>query len=147
MIESDLKNMLTSDYVVLFNLARAMNIENEALKNKVRGFLYEHDGTAALLKMIEAVFNSEIWVSRIVMTEYLFTNGLKMPSNSNTTLSGLTSREIEILNSITMGYSNTEIADKLCISPHTVKTHIYHLFKKIKVSSRFQATRWALDHL
>ena len=58
----------------------------------------------------------------------------------------LTNREKEIVNLIAVGHSNTEIADKLCISHHTVKTHINNLFKKIDVPNRLQATLWVLNN-
>ena len=48
----------------------------------------------------------------------------------------LTKREFEIVNLIAKGYSNKEISDKLCISVHTVKTHILNIFKKTGVTSR-----------
>jgi len=44
------------------------------------------------------------------------------------------------------GMPNRDIAERLCISPHTVKTHIYNLYKKINVTNRYQAVRWLLDH-
>ena len=59
----------------------------------------------------------------------------------------LTPREIEILGMIALGASNTEIAEKLFISPNTVKTHIYNLFKKINVTNRLQAAFWAAKNL
>ncbi|MFW6139166.1 MAG: response regulator transcription factor, partial [Spirochaetota bacterium] len=59
----------------------------------------------------------------------------------------LTSREIEILTLIAIGKRNEEIAEKLFISPHTVKTHLYNIFKKINVSDRLQAAFWAAHHL
>jgi DNA-binding NarL/FixJ family response regulator len=39
-----------------------MGIETEALSHGVRGFLYEKDNADTLLKMINAVFSSEIWL-------------------------------------------------------------------------------------
>ena len=51
---------------------------------------------------------------------------------------GLSAREIEILELILMGKSNRGIESELCISIHTVKNHLYNIYKKLGVSSRFQ---------
>lgn len=48
-------------------------------------------------------------------------------------------REREILKLIAEGLRNKEIADKIFISPRTVKSHIYNLYKKLKVTSRIEA--------
>ena len=45
------------------------------------------------------------------------------------------------------GLSNQEIAESLCISYHTVKTHVYNIYQKIDAPDRFQATLWAAKHL
>jgi LuxR family transcriptional regulator, positive regulator of biofilm formation len=62
-------------------------------------------------------------------------------------VSVLTPREFNILSGLIMGHTNQMIADTYCLSPHTVKTHIYHIFKKIKVSNRLQAAHWASQHI
>lgn len=144
--ESDFKKHLSGNYLVLININNVMGIEIEALRQGVRGFIYEQDDIEVLLKMINAVFNSELWVSRNVMTEYIQINNKNTSQLNNSSL-GLTAREVEILTGITLGRSNERIAEKLCISPHTVKTHVYHIFKKINVSSRLQAANWSSQHL
>jgi LuxR family transcriptional regulator of csgAB operon len=41
-----------------------------------------------------------------------------------------------------MGMRNSDISTTLCISPHTVKTHVYNLFRKIQVANRYEAAQW-----
>jgi len=59
----------------------------------------------------------------------------------------LTPREIKILIMVGAGAENEEIAHKLGISPNTVRTHIYNIYKKINVSNRLQAVLWAAKNI
>lgn len=54
--------------------------------------------------------------------------------------SSLTVRETQILDEVSLGLSNRQIADRLFISESTVKVHIKSLLKKLKVKSRIAAT-------
>jgi DNA-binding NarL/FixJ family response regulator len=51
----------------------------------------------------------------------------------------LTSREVEVLDLIARGRSNTEIARQLYVSPKTVRNHISSIFTKLQVADRAQA--------
>ncbi|WP_444929763.1 response regulator transcription factor [Microbulbifer sp. SSSA002] len=57
--------------------------------------------------------------------------------------SPLTRREQEILGQLTTGEPNSVIATKLHLSEHTVKNHMYNIFRKIGVKNRLQASNWA----
>ncbi|NGZ60485.1 MAG: DNA-binding response regulator [Nitrospira sp. LK265] len=59
--------------------------------------------------------------------------------NNNTLLSSLTDREREILACACAGRSNKEIADQLCLSVDTVKTHLHHVYQKLSVDGRVEA--------
>ena len=59
----------------------------------------------------------------------------------------LTKREQEILAQLTTGQSNSIIASRLHLSEHTVKNHMYNIFRKIGVKNRLQASNWAKLHL
>jgi ATP/maltotriose-dependent transcriptional regulator MalT len=56
---------------------------------------------------------------------------------------GLSKREYEILQLITDGLSNQQIADKLFISENTIKKHISNLFLKLDVERRTEAVKKA----
>lgn len=51
----------------------------------------------------------------------------------------LTEREREILACAASGRGNKEIADQLCLSPDTVKTHLHHIYQKLGVAGRVEA--------
>lgn len=57
----------------------------------------------------------------------------------------LSERESEVLKLVAKGYVNKEIAQKLCISPATVGTHIKNLYRKLAVHSRVQVVRVAQE--
>ena len=58
----------------------------------------------------------------------------------------LSDREIEVLQLVGQGKSNKEIAVDLNISVNTVKVHIGNIFQKINVTSRTEATLFAIEH-
>jgi DNA-binding CsgD family transcriptional regulator/ArsR family metal-binding transcriptional regulator len=58
----------------------------------------------------------------------------------------LTQREIQVLRYVADGASNPEISKILNISPHTVKSHIIHIFNKLNVNDRTQAAVWAVQN-
>jgi DNA-binding NarL/FixJ family response regulator len=54
-------------------------------------------------------------------------------------LSRLTEREREILAYAAAGRGNKDIADQLCVSIDTVKTHLHHIYQKLGVTGRVEA--------
>ena len=51
----------------------------------------------------------------------------------------LTEREREILAYASSGRGNKDIADHLCVSLETVKTHLHHIYRKLGVAGRVEA--------
>ena len=58
---------------------------------------------------------------------------------------GLSNRELEVLELMSQGYSNQEIADKIFVSLNTVKTHISKVYQKMGVQRRTQAVQKARE--
>ena len=135
------------DHSVLFNLCRGLGIEQEALALGVRGFFYEEDPIGQLPKGIGAIFDGELWVSREIATQFILDKKEFPFRVTRKDQSILSRRETQILSLVAAGATNDEIAKKLYISTNTVKTHIYNIFKKIKVPNRLQAALWAVKNL
>ena len=62
-----------------------------------------------------------------------------------TTLSRLTSRELEILQLVVAGYTNKAIAAQIYISEKTVEFHLDNIYTKLGVRTRLMAGIWALQ--
>jgi DNA-binding NarL/FixJ family response regulator len=58
---------------------------------------------------------------------------------------GLTEREVEVLRLVARGLTNREVGERLFISPHTVNMHLRSIFGKLEVSTRAEATRFAVE--
>ena len=139
----------TQCFIALCNMEPKENIETEAMANNVRGIFYMDEPLERMCKGVCAILNGELWFSRKVLSKCLFESqsGPKpiIKKENNGTM--LTMREKEILLRVSSGLCNKEIASDLSISPHTVKTHVYNIYKKINVTNRLQASLWGTKNL
>ena len=112
----------------------------------ITGVFYAHQPQAQIYKGILSLLTGELWIPRKLLKHYLRqtrTAYRVMDAGNNI----LTKREIQILRLTATGATNSVIADNLNVSMHTVKTHMYNLFKKIGATNRVQAINWAKDNI
>ena len=111
----------------------------EALRSGASGFLLKDCPPADLLAAIRVVAAGEALlaprVTRRLIDEFARRPGPLRPSPG---LAGLTPRELEVLELIALGLSNSEIAGQLVVTEATVKTHVGHLLTKIDCRDRAQ---------
>jgi DNA-binding NarL/FixJ family response regulator len=131
---------------ILFNVNPEHRLESEAIQRGVKGILYRQNSISLFPQAARAVMNGELWYSRKILTRYIHTHPFSH-NHSDNCCAILSAREKEITLKLASGVSNQEIADSLNISPHTVKTHAYNIYKKIGVSNRLQAGLWSKQHL
>lgn len=89
------------------------------------GLLLEKDDTREYIKRLIAFFPT--------------------PDIPLTESNGLTNRELDILALLALRLQNKEIAKRLFISPHTVKDHLKHIYRKLGVGSRSEAVSIAIN--
>ncbi|MBN2808481.1 MAG: response regulator transcription factor [Deltaproteobacteria bacterium] len=147
--------LLTDDrlYVALLNLAPDLGVESEMLDRGVRGVVNSNAPPELLIRFIQAVVAGELWfprqlVSRAILESRGQTSGDHEDKVATPSLPvSLSDREREVLMEIGIGSTNDQIAEHLCISQHTVKSHVYSIFRKINVPNRLQAALWASKYL
>ncbi|MCI8427843.1 MAG: response regulator transcription factor [Lachnospira sp.] len=93
---------------------------------------------------IKEAFNDNIYIHPDILPQF----NHRMVKNEilKENVDDLTKREIQILQFVSKGMLNKEIASALGISERTVKNHISNIFKKIKVTDRTQAAVYAIKH-
>jgi LuxR family transcriptional regulator of csgAB operon len=145
-VESCYGGLGSSDLMALFNLIRGLRIEEKLVIRGVKGIFYENVQPDHVVRGVRALLEGETWISREVMSRFIPEIGEAERLSANEA-SVLSEREIEILNLVAGGAMNTEIGEKLYISRHTVKSHLYNIYKKIKVTNRLEAALWAKENL
>ena len=134
------------------NWSLLFNVDDEESLSKLAGLPMVNGGfqfdcpQALLSKGIKAIFDGELWFPRAVLQTYLMKSRTFNKTFSRSEVN-LTDREVEVLKVMATGAKNSEIASSLNLSPHTIKTHIYNIFKKINASNRLQAVNWAQENL
>lgn len=133
--------------IVLMNLPYLYDIcfELDAIRKGIKGVFYQGETADAVLKGVEKILDGELWFSRKTTSKLLSEKAIRLNTGENTKFA-LTAREREILKHLSSGAGNVEIAEKCCISMNTVKTHIQHIYKKIGVRNRLEATLWAAKY-
>jgi DNA-binding NarL/FixJ family response regulator len=119
----------------------------EALRAGASGFLLKNAPPEELVNAIRVVASGagllDPAVTRRVIEEFARTPAVVQPPPE---LADLTERELEVLNLVTRGLSNAEIAARLYVSEATVKTHVARVLTKLHLRDRVQAVVYAYEH-
>lgn len=101
-----------------------------------------------LTHVIESVNKGALWldprIAQIALDVLRRADSLNL-NDENTNDFNLTIREKEVLGLIIKGMTNTEIAQKIIVSPNTVKAHVGNILEKLAVSDRVQAAVKAIE--
>jgi len=133
-------------FVAAFNLNEDVEIDKESFIHNLHGIFFKNQPLDLIAKGILDIFRGDYWYLQKTLSKYLSSKRLSMRLKGELS-SELTIREIEVLRLIREGACNKEIVENLSISFHTVKTHVFNIFRKRDVNSRFQATLWVKNFL
>src|SRR5436309_8496425 len=117
----------------------------EALQLGARGVVPKNAAIEMLLESIAAVMAGRFWFGSERATDEAGWRKLAA-ANWPSKAFGLTERELEIVQAVTDGDTNREIATRLSISENTVKRHLTHAFDKLGASNRVELAMFAAHH-
>jgi len=119
----------------------------EAVKSGASGYLLKNVGPKALYGTLRGVFQGEAPISRVMAARLLEEFGRQSRQGAPAAPGAeLTVREREVLELVTRGKSNKEIAAALAIAENTVKNHLKNILEKLHLENRVQVATFALRH-
>ncbi len=111
----------------------------QAMRAGARGYVLKGANYAEMLRAIRAVGTGEaIFSPKIAVRLMDFFSSIR-PTTLPQAFPELSDREREILDLIAQGYKNPEIAERLYLSPKTVRNHVSNILHKLQVTDRAQA--------
>jgi DNA-binding NarL/FixJ family response regulator len=136
----DLRRDYPETEVVVLSGFASEDIATRAADGGARGYVLKSTRLSGVADAIRAVAAGGIWIDPELPRRVFDVFQRAAGSGTQATgLADLTRREREVLASVAEGISNQEIAQKLCISEQTVKTHLTRIFAKLAVRNRLAA--------
>jgi two-component system nitrate/nitrite response regulator NarL len=140
-----LRQTSLSGRVVVFSVSNHEDDVVSALKRGADGYLLKDMEPEELLKALHQAAAGQMVLSE-ALTPVLAASLRENRPAVERDIQQLTPRERDILKLIAQGLPNKLIARKLTITESTVKVHVKHLLKKMKLKSRVEAAVWVLGN-
>ncbi|CAM4300870.1 LuxR C-terminal-related transcriptional regulator [Vibrio neonatus] len=110
---------------------------------RLRGIFYKQQSFDDIVLGLQTLSQGQSWLSRAVNEQLISYYQSVLVRYAPPHTIDLTRREMEVLEALRIGKSNFGLAEQLFISEHTIKSHLYKIFRKIKVKNREEAVLWA----
>ena len=140
----ELRPRLPDTKIVMLSVSGEDRNVLEAMRHGAAGYLTKELGPEALQRTVRGLRDGDLPMSRRMAARALrlfIEGGPGASGGDGSTLSILSSREIEVLAHLTEGLTDREIAEALVISPRTVESHVSSILRKLGVRNRAEAAR------
>jgi DNA-binding NarL/FixJ family response regulator len=132
---------LSRRLIGIYNSGKNKDAKDGKRPESTCGILYGCDSVAALINRICSLFSDKDTL------ENGSAEHAEVIGEITTSSCPLTWRELQLLMLMTEGLRNREIAGRIGISSHTVRTHLYNSFRKIDARNRIEAAAWLESHI
>ncbi len=115
---------------------------NRIIRQPVKGLLSKECSEAEILDAVRATAKGDKFYCNRILN--VVTESKKDGAGEDCSPTVLSQREVEVVEYIARGLTAAEVADKMCLSVHTINTHRKNIFKKLGVNSTTELVRYAL---
>ena len=120
-----------------------------SMNKGARGYMVKDESGEDLHVAIRTVASGEVFLPKRIKAIYddrkkLLPKRIKAIYDDRKKRPSLSDREIEIVRLVAKGFSNDEMAERLHLSPETIKAHLRHIYEKLGVESRVEAVTEAM---
>jgi two-component system response regulator NreC len=127
--------------IVILTMQEDPQFAREALRSGALGYVLKEAADAELVEAIRRAAAGETYLNPRLGAALA-----AAPPESSGPPDDLSEREAEVLRLIALGHTNAEIGEQLFLSVRTVETHRAHIQQKLRLSSRAELVRYALEH-
>jgi DNA-binding NarL/FixJ family response regulator len=132
--------------VLMLTMFTSKDYIEKVLKAGADGYILKNTGKDELNTAIETLISGKSYFTPEVTKKIMEGLQGKKTVENDPMLVELTEREKDVLRLIIQGMTTNEIADKLCISFHTVESHRRNLISKLPVKNSAGLVKYAVDH-
>lgn len=131
--------------VIALTASNDARVAQEAIRVGFAGYLTKETPVSRLAGLIQTVCDGQVVIPQQLMSSVAET---KTPQERDAALfaAQLTERERDVLRLLVGGATSRDIAEKLSISPNTVRTHVHSILAKLQVHSRLGAAAFAVRY-
>ena len=134
---AELKQLCPDTQVIMVTVYEDADSVFRALQAGACGYMLKRASSAEILDAISEVRGGGAPMTSEIARKVV--HAFQKPAPQPGTRTELSQRENEILELLSQGFANKEIADRLSISYQTVKVHVKHIYEKLHVRSRSEA--------
>lgn len=136
-----IRQQFPSVQIIALTSFKEEELVQNALKAGAIGYLLKDVSAEELAQAIQGAYAGQTTLSAEVTQELVRANTRPLSPGHD-----LTEREHTVLALLVEGLNNTEIAERLVVSPSTIKSHVSHILAKLAVTSRTEAVALAVRH-
>ena len=127
--------------IVVLTMQNDPSFAREALRAGALGYVLKESADGELIEAVRLAADG-----RTYLNPELGAKLAAAPPEPSGPPDDLTEREVDVLRLIALGHTNQEIAGQLYLSVRTVESHRAHIQQKLRLSTRAELVRYALDH-
>lgn len=129
--------------VIMLTVHEDMAMLEHAVQNGARGYILKSAIKTDLINAIHTVMRGQLYIHPSMTIKFFEERSDGEGDTQEILQEELTQRECEVLRLIALGYTNTQAAEKLNISPRTIEYHRSNISSKLNSQSRVDLVKYA----